>query len=97
MDLSYQDSSDENSNMTVVRDDDLIEAGPSRVMEIEHAYVVDENLNENAIAVSDGESEADLIMPIRKSKDPSPVWSPLVAGSSTHGTPVLRERGRAFH
>ena len=87
MDLSYQDSSDEDSNMTVVRDDDPTEAGPSRVMEIEHENVVDENLNENAIAVSDGESEADLIMPIRKSKDPSPVWSPLVAGSSTHGTP----------
>ena len=62
--------------MTVVRDDDPTE------------NVVDENLNENAIAVCDGESEADLIMPIRKSKDPSPVWSPLVAGSSKHGTPV---------
>ena len=95
MDLSYQDSSDEDSNMTVLRDDDPTEAGPSRVMEIEHENVVDENLNKNAIAVSDGESEADLIMPIRKSKDG--VWSPLVAGYSTHGTPVLRERGRAFH
>ena len=93
MDLSYQDSSDEDSNMTVVRDDDPTEAGPSRVMEIEHENVVDENLNENAIAVGDGESEADLIMPIRKSKDPSPVWSPLVAGSSTHGRKVSKSIG----
>ena len=95
MDLSYQDSSDEDSNMIIVRDDDPTEAGPtsgplvagssmhgtsvqqrpSRVMEIEYENVVDEN--ENAISVSDGESEAeaDLIMPIRKSKDPSPVWT----------------------
>ena len=29
MDLSYQDSSDEDSNMIIVRDDDPTEAGPT--------------------------------------------------------------------
>ena len=36
--------------------------------------VVDENSNEQDI-VSDQKSEADLIMSVRKSKDPSSVWT----------------------
>ena len=73
--MSYQDSSDEDNNLTVVRDDDPTDACPSRRIEVEDENVVDENNNEKDIEISDEESEADLIMPIRKSKDPSSVWT----------------------
>ena len=62
--MSYQNSSDEDINLTA-RDDDPTDARPSRKMEIEDENVVDENSNEKDI-VSDLESEADLIMSIRK-------------------------------
>ena len=74
MDLSYEDSSDDDNDMTVIRDDDPTDAaGSSHQMMIEE-NIVDENCNENDIEISDEESEPDLIMPTRKSKDPSPVW-----------------------
>ena len=44
-------------------------------MEIEDENEVDENSNEMDIEISDEESEADQIMPIRKSQDPRPVWT----------------------
>ena len=75
MDLSYQDSSDEENDMIVIRDDDPTDAaGSSHQMVIEEENIVDENCNENNIEISDEDSDADLIMPTRKSKDPSPVW-----------------------
>ena len=45
LDLSYQNSSDEDINLTA-RDDDPTDARPSRKMEIEDENVVDENSNE---------------------------------------------------
>ena len=42
-------------------------------MEIEDENEVDVNSNEMDIEISDEESEADQIMPIRKSQDPRPV------------------------
>ena len=71
-DLGYQDSSEDENDMTVVMDDT---AGPSGEMETVDEDNVDENCNENDSETSDEESEADLIMPVRKTKDPSPVWT----------------------
>ena len=71
----YQDSSEDENDLTVVMDDTSAATGPSGEMETEEEHNLDENCNEDDIETSDEESEADLIMPVRKTKDPSPVWT----------------------